>query len=142
MTPTDEKVALLRAIPLFTELDDRSLQAIALLARERDAETGEVLMREGEPGTEFVVIVDGTVHVERSGETVRSMLAGGFLGEVALVDHAARTATVTCVTPCRLLTLGHFEFDRVLVAFPDVREKVLAALARRVHAPGPPGLPD
>jgi CRP-like cAMP-binding protein len=142
MPQTDEKVALLRAIPLFAELDDRSLQAIALLAREREAAPGEVLMREGEPGSEFVVIVDGTVHVERAGERVRSMMAGGFLGEVALVDHAARTATATCVTTCRLLTLGHFEFDRLLVTFPDVRARVLTALGRRVHVPGPPAMPD
>jgi CRP/FNR family transcriptional regulator len=141
MVPTDEKVALLRAIPLFAELDDRSLEAIALLTRERDAQPGEVLMREGEPGAEFVVIVDGTVHVEKARETVRSMMTGGFLGEVALVDHAARTATATCITACRLLTLGHYEFDRVLITFPEVRGKVLAALARRVHAPGP-ALPD
>ena len=135
MTPTEDKVTLLRSVPLFAELDGRSLQAIAMLARERDAAAGEVLMREGEPGDEFFVIVDGTVHVEQGGHRVRSMLAGGFLGEVALVEHAPRTATATCASACRLLTLGHFEFDRLLGAFPDVRTKVLAALARRTHTP-------
>jgi CRP/FNR family cyclic AMP-dependent transcriptional regulator len=93
-------------------------------------------MREGEPGDEFVVIVEGTVHVEQAGEPLRSQHAGGFLGEVALVEHAPRTATATCVTACRLLTLGHFEFDRLLATFPDVRTKVLAAMARRTHASG------
>jgi CRP/FNR family transcriptional regulator, cyclic AMP receptor protein len=136
MIEPDDKVALLRAVPLFADLDPRSLQAIALLAREREARPGEVLMREGEPGDEFVVIVEGTVHVERAGEPVRSMLAGGFLGEVALVEHAPRTATATCVTACRLLTLGHFEFDRLLATFPDVRTRILAAMARRTHASG------
>jgi CRP/FNR family transcriptional regulator, cyclic AMP receptor protein len=136
MIEPDDKVALLRAVPLFADLDPRSLQAIALLAREREARPGEVLMREGEPGDEFVVIVEGTVHVEQAGEPLRSMLAGGFLGEVALVEHAPRTATATCVTACRLLTLGHFEFDRLLATFPDVRTKILAAMARRTHASG------
>lgn len=136
MIDPDDKVALLRAVPLFAGLEPRSLQAIALLAREREAHAGEVLMREGEPGDEFVVIVEGTIHVEHAGEPVRSLLAGGFLGEVALVEHAPRTATATCVTPCHLLTLGHFEFDRLLARFPDVRTKVLAAMARRTHAWG------
>ena len=130
----DEKVALLRAVPLFAELDERSLQAVATLAREHDAGAGDVLMREGEPGDTFVVIVDGTVRVEQEGRDVRSMMAGGFLGEVALLEHGPRTATATCVTDCRLLTLGHFEFDRLLATFPDVRTKVLAALARRARA--------
>jgi CRP/FNR family cyclic AMP-dependent transcriptional regulator len=136
MIESDDKAALLRAVPLFADLDARSIQAIALLAREREARPGEVLMREGEPGDEFVVIVEGTVHVEQAGEPLRSLLAGGFLGEVALVEHAPRTATATCVTACRLLTLGHFEFDRLLATFPDVRTKVLAAMARRTHASG------
>lgn len=135
MTPIEDKVALLRSVPLFAALDERSLQAIAVLARDRDAAAGEVLMREGEPGDEFIVIVEGSVHVEQAGHWVRSMLAGGFLGEVALVEHEPRTATATCVTACRLLTLGHFEFDRLLVTFPEVRTKVLAALARRTHTP-------
>ena len=133
MTPAEDKVALLRSVPLFVELDERSLQAIALLAHERDAGAGEVLMREGEPGDEFIVIAEGTVHVAQAGQRLRSMLAGGFLGEVALVEHAPRTATATCVTDCRLLTLGHFEFDRLLATFPEVRTKVLAAQARRTH---------
>lgn len=135
MAPIEEKVALLRSVPLFADLDERGLQAIALLTRERDAAAGEVLMREGEPGEEFIVIVEGTVHVEQAGRRVRSMLAGGFLGEIALVEHEPRTATATCATACRLLTLGHFEFDRLLVASPDVRARVLAALGRRTHSP-------
>ncbi|HJW21935.1 MAG TPA: cyclic nucleotide-binding domain-containing protein [Candidatus Limnocylindrales bacterium] len=130
----DDKVALLRAVPLFAELDERSLQAIATLAREHDATAGDVLMREGEPGDTFVVIVDGTVRVEQEGRDIRSMMAGGFLGEIALLEHGPRTATATCVTDCRLLTLGHFEFDRLLATFPDVRSKVLAVLARRARA--------
>jgi CRP/FNR family transcriptional regulator, cyclic AMP receptor protein len=136
MADTPDKVALLRAVPLFADLDERSLQAIATLARERVAPAGEVLMREGEPGEEFIVIVDGTVHVSQRGATIRSLLAGGFLGEVALVEHAPRTATATCVTDCDLLTLGHFEFDRLMATFPEVRAKVLAALGRRAHLPG------
>jgi CRP/FNR family transcriptional regulator, cyclic AMP receptor protein len=139
MPDLDDKAALLRAVPLFADLDERSLQAIAILAREHDARAGEVLMREGEPGETFFVIVAGTVRVEQAGSTVRSMLAGGFLGEVALVEHSPRTATATCVTDCRLLTLGHFEFDRLLARFPDVRAKVAAAMSRRQHGQGADG---
>jgi CRP-like cAMP-binding protein len=133
MAGMDERVALLRDVPLFAELDERSLQAVATLAREWEAAAGEVLMREGEAGETFFVIVSGTVHVAQAGREVRSMLAGGFLGEIALVEHAPRTATATCVTDCRLLTLGHFEFDRLMATFPDVRSKVVGAIARRAR---------
>jgi CRP-like cAMP-binding protein len=134
MTDPIGKVALLRAVPLFAELDERSLQAIALLAREVDARAGEVLMREGEPGTTFLVIVDGTVRVDQGGANVRSMVAGGFLGEVALLERGPRTATATCVTDCRLLSLGQLEFERLLARLPDVEARVRSAMSRRAHA--------
>src|SRR5919112_686621 len=123
--PAMDKVDLVRALPLFAELDERALQAVAALARERDADAGEVLMQEGEPGETFLAIVDGTVRVERDGKAIRSMMAGGFLGEVALVEHGPRTATAVCVTDCRLLEIGSHEFERLIATFPDVRTKVL-----------------
>ena len=58
---------------------------------------------------------------------------GGFLGEIALLERGPRTASATCVTDCRLLSLGHFEFDRLMASFPDVRTKILAAIARRAR---------
>ncbi len=129
----DDKVERVRGIPLFADLDERALEAIATLARERVAKAGEILMREGEPGETFLVIVDGVVRVEQAGRDVRSMTAGGFLGEIALLERGPRTATATCVTDCRLLSLGGFELERLLATFPDVRTRVLAAISRRAR---------
>jgi CRP/FNR family cyclic AMP-dependent transcriptional regulator len=126
-----EKIDLLRAVPLFADLDARSLQAIAALTREVDARAGEVLVQEGGPADAFYVIVDGTVRVEREGRFVRSMMAGGFLGEIALVQQGERTATATCVTDCRLLMLQGHEFQRLLETFPAIHRRVSAAVARR-----------
>ena len=129
----DDTLELIRQVPLFAELDERSLQAIALLARTESAPAGTVLMREGEPGEAFYVIVAGDVRVEQAGAPVRSMMAGGFLGEVALLERGPRTATATCVSDCTLVSLGHFEFDRLMASFPDIRTRILAAMARRVR---------
>jgi len=129
----DDKVAALRAVPLFADLDDRSLQAVAVLARELATKAGDVLTLEGEPGDAFYVIVDGTVRVEHGDRTVRSMTAGGFLGEIALVEHSARTATATCVTDCRLLEIRRHEFERLLETLPEVRSRIGSAIARRAR---------
>ncbi|HEY8870551.1 MAG TPA: cyclic nucleotide-binding domain-containing protein [Candidatus Limnocylindrales bacterium] len=126
-----EKIDLLRAVPLFADLDERSLQAIAALTREIDARAGKVLVQEGGPADAFYVIVDGTVRVEREGRFVRSMIAGGFLGEIALIQQGERTATATCVTECRLLMLQGHEFQRLLETFPAIHRRVSAAVARR-----------
>ena len=101
----DDRVAALRGVPLFAGLDERSLQAVAVLGHPVDARAGDVLILEGEPGESFYVIVDGTVRVEHRDRTVRSLTAGGFLGEIALVEHGPRTATATCVSDCRLLEI-------------------------------------
>ncbi|HSO29668.1 MAG TPA: cyclic nucleotide-binding domain-containing protein [Candidatus Sulfomarinibacteraceae bacterium] len=130
----DRKVELLRRVPLFSTLEGRSLEAVATLAREVAAPAGTVLMREGEPAESFYLIVSGTVHVERAGTTVRSMSDGGFVGEIALAERGARTATVTCATDCQLLMLGSFEFERVTATFPDVRARITATIRRRPHA--------
>lgn len=129
-----DKAEILRRVPLFTDLDDRSLQAVAILAREQAHRQGEILMLEGEPGDEFYVIVDGTVRIERGGREIRSMTAGGFLGEIALVERRPRTATATCTTDVTVLALHQHEFDRLLETMPTVHSRVRAAIDRRVRA--------
>jgi CRP/FNR family transcriptional regulator, cyclic AMP receptor protein len=130
----DDKTELLRHLPLFAQLEPRAIEAVATLAREAEAPAGTVLMREGEPAESFYVLVDGTVRVERGGTTIRSISGGGFLGEIALVQRSPRTATAVCATDCRLLTLGSFEFERLLVTFPEVRSRIAAAILRRPRA--------
>ena len=129
----DDRVASLRGVPLFAGLDERSLQAVAVLAQPVDAKAGDVLILEGEQGDSFYVIVDGTVRVEHGDRTVRSMTAGGFLGEIALVERGPRTATATCVTDCRLLELRRHEFERLLETMPDVARRIQAAIERRAR---------
>ncbi|MBI2777379.1 MAG: cyclic nucleotide-binding domain-containing protein [Chloroflexi bacterium] len=123
----------LSSLPVFSGLDERSLQAIAILARELAAPAGTVLIREGDPATSFYVIVGGTVRVERDGRLIRSMSEGGFIGEIGLVEGRSRTATVTCATDCVFLEFGAFELGRVLDTFPTIRARVDAALTRRPH---------
>jgi CRP-like cAMP-binding protein len=132
----DRKVELLARLPLFSALDQRSMEAVATLARDLAVPAGTVLMREGEPAESFYLIVTGTVHVQRTGQPVRSLSDGGFLGEIALVEQGERTATVTCATDCQFLALGSFEFGRVMATFPEIRARVEAAVARRPHARG------
>jgi CRP-like cAMP-binding protein len=130
----EDRVEVLRRVPLFADLDERGLQAVALLARETTAKAGEVLMLEGEPGDEFYVILEGTVRIERADRTVRSMTAGGFLGEIALIERGARTATATCFTDCRLLSIRRHEFERLVDTMPAVHRRIQAAVERRMRS--------
>jgi CRP-like cAMP-binding protein len=128
-----DKTDVIARLPIFAGLEPRSQDAVAALARVVSRPVGSVLVREGEPADAFYVIVSGTVHIHQKGRFVRSLSAGGFLGEIALVDPGERTATATCATDCELVELGSHEFGRVMASFPDVRGRVEAAATRRSH---------
>ena len=130
----DEKTAIVAEIPMFAKLEQRSLEAVATLAKVITVPAETVLLREGEPAESFYVIVHGTVQIERLGTYVRSIMDGGFIGEVALIEGSRRTATATSATACELLEFGSFEFGRVMATFPDVRARVEGAAARRPHS--------
>ena len=124
---------VLRAVPLFADLDERSLQAVTVLAHEVTFKAGEVLMLEGEPGDTFEVIVEGTVRIDRGDRAIRSMTAGGFIGEIALLDQRPRTATVTCVTDVRALEIRAHEFERLIDTLPALHRRIRAAVDRRAR---------
>ena len=128
----DSKADALGRAPLFEGLSRRDLEALAKMTEDLDVEAGKVLCREGETAREFFVIVEGEVEVTKDGESIRTLGPGDFFGEVALVEHVSRTATVTARTPLRFFVLTSQAFLGLLDRQPDVERQVLRALARRV----------
>jgi len=132
-THTDQKLELLKRVPLLAGLGRRELEEVGRLADEIDIEAGKVLMREGDAGSEFFVLVNGSVAIDRGGTRVLTMGDGDFFGEIALVDEGPRTATATTESDSKLLVLGHREFHSLMDQFPAVRTCVLGALAKRIR---------
>ncbi len=129
----DEKLELLRRVPLFEGLGDRELEEVARLATQMDVAGERVLMRQGEPGSEFFLIVSGSARVERDGRLINRLAAGDFAGEIALVDGGPRTATVTTDGAARLLVVAHRDFNTLMTRFPTVESAVLHVLAERIR---------
>jgi CRP-like cAMP-binding protein len=132
-THSDEKLELLRRTPLLSDLGRRELEEVERLVDEVDVPAGRVLMREGEAGREFFVVVHGTVSIDRGGTRLRTMEPGGFFGEIALLAEGPRTATATTDGPATLLVLGHREFHSLMDRHPAIRTSVLEALAKRIR---------
>jgi CRP/FNR family transcriptional regulator, cyclic AMP receptor protein len=130
----DEKLELLRTVPLFAGLSKRELQRIGELADEVDLPADRVLMRQGDYGAEMMVIVDGSARIERDGAVIAERGEGEVLGEIALLDGGPRTATVTLTRPSRLLVLGRREFQTAMDELPEVRLRVLEAVAHRLRS--------
>ena len=132
MLRKNAKLELLRAVPLFADLSKRELESVAALADELDLPAGRELTKEGARGGEFIVIVEGAADVRRRGRQVNTLSSGDFLGEIALVTGAPRTATVKTTAPSRLLVLTSAQFRRLLRDMPSLQLKVLDVLARRL----------
>ena len=129
----DEKLDLLHRIPLFSAFDGKKLERLGMLADEVDVPAGKVLMRQGDSGSDMMVLVRGQVSVERDGERLNTLGPGDFFGEIALVDGGPRTATVTVESPASLLVISHRDFHSLMDEFPEVAQQVMNALANRVR---------
>ena len=127
---------LLRLVPLFNGMTDRSFEAIAALASEARFAAGDELVRQGEPGTAFYIIVSGRARVDRDGGGMRKLGPGDFLGEIGLVDGSPRTATVTALEAIRALTVNRDDFLDLLERLPVFRLEILNALTQRIRATG------
>ena len=138
MLRRNQKVELLRQVPLFARCSKRELAEIATLADEIDLREGKELIREGARGREFFVLLEGQADVFKNGRRINQMGPGEFFGEIALVAPSAiRTATVTATTPVRVLVVTAQNFRGLLERQPEIKLKVLEALAERV---GPAGV--
>jgi CRP-like cAMP-binding protein len=128
------KVELIKRVPLFSHCSKKELGLVAQIADEIDLPEGKTLMREGDRGREFFVLVEGSADVRRRNRKVNTLAGGDFFGEIALVSQRPRTATVTTSSPVRALVVTEQSFRSLLDRAPDVQRKVLQALADRVAA--------
>lgn len=131
------KIDLIKRIPLFAGCSRAELEAVSHVADELRLPAGRVLMRQGSPGRELIVLVEGEVTVERDGAEIAVRRGGDFLGELALVTGRPRTATVTAATDVQTLVLDGLAFDRLLRDVPTIAAKVLKAVADRLPAEDP-----
>jgi CRP/FNR family transcriptional regulator, cyclic AMP receptor protein len=128
----DAKVELLRGVPLFSGCSNNELRELARTADEVDVREGTVLTREGTPGREFFVLIEGTARVTRKGRKLADLGPGDWLGEIALITNGPRTATVTTTSPVDLLAITDRRFRSVVETMPSIALKVLSSVGERL----------
>jgi CRP-like cAMP-binding protein len=119
-------------VPWFAACTEEQLQAVVRLAERLHIDAGEVILREGRLGRELFVILEGSVVVTRAGRVVNEWGAGDYFGELAAIEGAPRTATVTATTDLDVLIVGPREFD-AMMEIPGVRNALLVGMARRIR---------
>jgi CRP-like cAMP-binding protein len=133
MSTTEELEHRLQDIPLFANCPRADLWVVAQRCEIRNVPAGTQVLRAGEPGDEFFVMLDGKVEVQRDGAVLSQLGPGDHFGELAVLDPAPRNADVIVSADATLGVLSHAQFRLVLDAVPGVAEAMLAFLARRVR---------
>jgi voltage-gated potassium channel len=125
---------LVAKVPLFRTLDAARIAAVAGVLRARRAERGERLIRKGDEADSMYFIVSGEVEVDQENGAPKGRLgAGEFFGEIALIAERTRTATITALSPCKLLLLHKGDFEGFMDAHPDLKDAVRLAAKRRLE---------
>jgi CRP-like cAMP-binding protein len=127
-------LSTLEQVPLFEGLPKRHLRRVAKLARVRRFAAGSTLVRAGDPGRSFFVLLDGSAKVVRRGGRTRRLGVGDYFGEMALLDGAPRSADVVAEGEVLALTIDRGGFSTLLSAEPTLARTLLRTLAARLRA--------
>jgi len=127
-------VSQISKVPIFSGCSKRELAIIARASKMVSHKEGTVIAREGERGIGLFLIVEGQCKISIGGKTKAKLGPGDFFGEVALLDGGPRTATVTAMTPVRLIGITGWVFRGLLMEHPSIALKTLEAVAGRLRS--------
>ena len=125
---------LIRGVPLFSDLDDKTVERLAGEFMERHFDEGVAIATEGVDGLNFFIVASGEASVTVQGNVVGTLGPGSSFGEVALVDKSARSATVTATTPMVAYALPVWSFRPFIEQRPELAWKLLQTLADMLRA--------
>jgi LmbE family N-acetylglucosaminyl deacetylase len=139
-----ERAELVRAVPLFSFMDDEQLRDAARQLSERHVRDGEYLCRQGEPGTELYVVMDGNLEVIQEAECdLRGLCGpGAVLGEVAILADTPRSASLRARGDVKLLAMSGSSFREMLHSHPDLTDRILEIVSRRLLERERAGMPS
>lgn len=121
----------LRHIALFATLPNADLERIASLSEPVEAEPGAVLIDQGDVGLECFLVLEGEAGIFGSGDHLATIGPGSVVGEMALVGHRPRNASVVAQSPMRLLSFNIAAFKRLLEELPAARRFIYGLLEER-----------
>ena len=123
----------LKAVPLFSELSDKDLRALAQSMHEKRYEDGQEVVIQGESGVGFFVILEGGARVTVGGQERRTLKAGDYFGELALLEGESRSASITAEEGLRCAGMTAWHFRPFIRDHPDIAWTLLKELARRLR---------
>ncbi|HEX2506306.1 MAG TPA: Crp/Fnr family transcriptional regulator [Gaiellaceae bacterium] len=123
----------LRRVPLLAGLQDRERERLARELHERTFPAGSTVVSEGATGAGFFVIADGMASVTVNGQDRGRLGPGDYFGEMALIDEAPRSATITADSDIRAYGMTPWEFKPFVLGHPEVAWTLLRTLSNRLR---------
>lgn len=128
----------LRAIPLFSGLDDYAIERLVAMSEEIELKPGDYLMREGEIGDSMYIVAAGKFQIRKKAGDAEVVLAergpGEVIGEMAVVDQAPRSASVMALTNARVLRIDQEMFMALLDWSPSSARAILKTFGQRLRS--------
>ena len=118
-------------VALFDGLSNQELRRVSAMTTRLELPAGRVLVRQGAPGREFIVLIDGEAQVLRDDRRIAMRGPGEHFGEMALVDHQPRNATVIASTPVVIEVISGRDFLDLLHGVPDLAVRIATTIAER-----------
>ncbi len=133
MISTVEKVLFLKSIDLFSQIPGEDLTDVALIATEENRDSGEEIFAEGETGDALYLVIDGKVRVHKQDRVIAELGQRECFGEMAILDSAPRSATVTTLRECTLLKITREDFQDIMTEKPDIAMGIIRVLTARLR---------
>lgn len=124
----------IRAQPLFASLTDRDAAEFVRYCEVRHVEPGHPVFTQGGLPAAFFVIESGEAEAAADGQSLRQMGPGDWFGEVGIVQHAPRTATVSAVSRLTVIAMTSFEFRRLEAEHPDIAATIKRTMQERLQS--------
>jgi CRP-like cAMP-binding protein len=135
---SSSKLSVLRKHPYFADLEPEAFEQLCRYAKHTTLKRGATIFSRGDPGTNLIAVISGTVKISISSPDGRNAIlnligAGEIFGEIALLDGQPRTADATANSNCEIFTIDRREFIPFVRSQPTVAMKLIELLCGRLR---------
>lgn len=130
---SQKRIEYLRNIDLFEHFSNQELSSFAEHVEELEMRANEVLFREGSPGNEMFILLEGSLKVFKESRFITIIRPVDYIGEMAIIEDKPRSATVQTIKPCMLLKITSEQFQEYLSRQPESLVSMMRTLSQRIR---------
>lgn len=130
----EQRVSFLQSSKLFSQTPGDVIRLVADQLHLEAVDPGADIVRKGEDADRLYLVVTGSALVHEGERSIRTLGPGDGFGEMALLDHRPRAATITAEAPCTLLSLHREAFDHLVTSRPEVSRAMLLVLTSTIRS--------